>query len=158
MEADLSPAGPCNTTDIPSINISSPEGFSQRLAYPPEQTVLLILVSDLTLSQGLLFDGNYSCTILTANQPRRTLSLEHDSEPVLRIWSTHNVMTIGVSFNLPVTERSAQCEDMPDEGRTGIICPAVHVWASTNVQIVKVCKRSVTSHGALWCPTFSPTS
>ena len=122
-----------------SINVRNASDFARRLVHPRLQTVALVLTTDITLTRGLLFTARYSCTILTSDQPGRKLILERDSQPVLRVWNTHNVLVAGVSFFLPVSQESKACANLPGLGFvSGLVCPTVQVWASHNVQIVKV--------------------
>ena len=123
---------------MPTINVSDASHFADRLNYPPNQAVTLVLVADVTLTDGLVFDSNYSCTVLTSAMPGLTIVLEKDTLPVLQIYGTHNVLVLGVNFVHPATRHSPPCVSIKELGRTDMICPAILVQRSYGVQIAKV--------------------
>ncbi|CAI5509892.1 unnamed protein product [Closterium sp. Naga37s-1] len=129
------PKGSC--TPVKSnvtILIKTASDFQKRKQQGRNQTVVLMLQNSLLLSQGsgLLFDGDFSCTILTADKPNLYIKYNDDDMPTLRIWNTSNVLVYGINFLVAVTAASPQCPNVPEVG-TGVNCPAVHISRSYGV-------------------------
>ncbi|CAI5996141.1 unnamed protein product [Closterium sp. NIES-65] len=129
------PKGSC--TPVKSnvtIPIKTAADFQKRKQQGRNQTVVLMLQNSLLLSQGsgLLFDADFSCTILTAAKPNLYIKYNDDDMPTLRIWNTSNVLVYGINFLVAVTTGSPQCPNVPEVG-TGVNCPAVHISRSYGV-------------------------
>ncbi|CAI5991600.1 unnamed protein product [Closterium sp. NIES-64] len=131
--------GPCSPLETAKvIRIKSYADVAKRLNFAPTQTVMLVLLPPgFIASTGLLFDGNYSCTILRSKKPaqRSYIKLTNALQPVLRIWNTHNVIVMDVNFYLPVKSSSRLCS-FTEVGK-GMLCPAIHIWRSYGVQVAK---------------------
>ncbi|CAI5461040.1 unnamed protein product [Closterium sp. Yama58-4] len=131
--------GPCSPLETAKvIRIKSYADVAKRLNFGPKQTVMLVLAPPGFITKtGLLFDGNYSCTILRSKKPaqRSYIKLTNALQPVLRIWNTHNVIVMDVNFYLPVKASSRLCS-FTEVGK-GMLCPAIHIWRSYGVQVAK---------------------
>ncbi|GJP41963.1 hypothetical protein CLOM_g1574 [Closterium sp. NIES-68] len=129
------PKGPCSpvTSNI-TIPIKTAADFQKRTQQSRNQTVVLMLQNSLLLSKGsgLLFDGAFSCTILTAAKPNLYIKYSTDDMPTLRIWNTSNLLVYGINFLVTVTTGSPQCPNIPEVG-TGVNCPAVHISRSYGI-------------------------
>eukprot|EP00897_Mesotaenium_endlicherianum_P004563 jgi/Mesen1/4134/ME000218S03249 len=75
-----------------------------RTRYSPTTTVLLYFRKDIQLATGLVFDGNFSCTILMSpDAVGNTVWLPLDTMPVLTIKGANNILINNVDFNLGLT-------------------------------------------------------
>ena len=110
-----------------------------RTNYPSRRTVTIRLLNSIALPTAFVIDSSFSCTILIAGNTGVRLTVANASTPILNIWNTSNVLIHGVNFNHPVSEQSPGCRTVPDSQNTGeYTCPAIQVWKSYGVQIVKV--------------------
>ncbi|CAI5460980.1 unnamed protein product [Closterium sp. Yama58-4] len=132
--------GPCSDyLKAPVIKISSLADFNKRLDYGPVTTVILELQRNLVISKGILFDSNFSCTILrSAKTAANPFQITHvgANEPVLRIWNTSNVLVLKVDFKLSVRSSSPPCTTVP-EITIKAQCPTISVIRSYGIQITK---------------------
>ncbi|CAI5490752.1 unnamed protein product [Closterium sp. Naga37s-1] len=136
-------AKPCSPRhSSPVIKVYSVSDIAKRTRYPPRQTVTLVLYRSLSLSRGLLFGTNFSCTIFRSRSlpSRHSISLSRSDEPVLRVHNASNVLFIGIGLRSAVRNSSPFCEMLPEYGSLmgyEIICPALHIYRSFGIQFTQ---------------------
>ncbi|CAI5523671.1 unnamed protein product [Closterium sp. Naga37s-1] len=136
-------AKPCSPRhSSPVIKVYSVSDIAKRTRYPPRQTVTLVLYRSLSLSRGLLFGTNFSCTIFRSRSlpSRHSISLSRSDEPVLRVHNASNVLFIGIALRSAVRNSSPFCEVLPEYGSLmgfEIICPALHIYRSFGIQFTQ---------------------
>ncbi|GJP44585.1 hypothetical protein CLOM_g3964 [Closterium sp. NIES-68] len=137
-KAKKRPKGPCTSLKkVFIINVTSAADFKARTALPPTTTVILNLQTDLALPTGVVFQGQFSCTILmSAKWPGYTITGGNPMYPALRVWNTNNFVSMNVNYHVPVSESSPACASVPELGKNDS-CPAISVYKSYGVQIGK---------------------
>ncbi|CAI5464568.1 unnamed protein product [Closterium sp. Yama58-4] len=133
--------GPCTPlADAILITVTTEEDIAKRTQYPNKQTVILELANDITLSKGLVFDAAYRCTIFRSSAAKTNYKIAYmgDTEPLLLIANTSNVIILRINFWMGVTMRSPECTDFlyTDLG-SGNTCPTIMLWRVHNTQVAK---------------------
>eukprot|EP00897_Mesotaenium_endlicherianum_P004560 jgi/Mesen1/4131/ME000218S03243 len=115
-----------------------------RTRYSPTTTVLLYFRKDIQLATGLVFDGNFSCTILMSpNAVGNTVWLPLDTMPVLTIKGANNILINNVDFSLGLTSSSGACataSNLPLLAFGGFappVCPAIYIGNSWGIQLTQ---------------------
>ncbi|CAI5964960.1 unnamed protein product, partial [Closterium sp. NIES-64] len=134
-------AGPCTPlADAILITVTTEEDIAKRTQYPNNQTVILELANDITLSKGLVFGAAYRCTIFRSGAAKANYKIAYmgDTQPLLLIANTSNVVILRINFWMGVTMRSPECTDFlyTDLG-SGNTCPTIMLWRVHNTQVVK---------------------
>ncbi|GJP42358.1 hypothetical protein CLOM_g1932 [Closterium sp. NIES-68] len=139
-KAAASPCSPRHSS--PVIKVFSSSDIAKRTRYSPSQTVTLVLYRSISLSRGLLFGSNFSCTIFRSRTlpSRLSLALSRSDEPVLRVHNASNILFIGIGLRSSVKNSSPFCESLPEYGALmgyEIICPALHIYRSFGIQFTQ---------------------
>ncbi|CAI5999496.1 unnamed protein product [Closterium sp. NIES-65] len=133
--------GPCTPlADAILITVTTEEDIAKRTQYPNKQTVILELANDITLSKGLVFGAAYRCTIFRSSAAKANYKIAYmgDTQPLLLIANTSNVIILRINFWMGVTMRSPECTDFlyTDLG-SGNTCPTIMLWRVHNTQVAK---------------------
>ncbi|CAI7850807.1 unnamed protein product [Closterium sp. NIES-54] len=134
-------AGPCTPlADAILITVTTEEDIAKRTQYTNKQTVILELANDITLSKGLVFDAAYRCTIFRSGAAKANYKIAYmgDTQPLLLVANTSNVVILRINFWMGVTMRSPECTDFlyTDLG-SGNTCPTIMLWRVHNTQVAK---------------------
>eukprot|EP00897_Mesotaenium_endlicherianum_P004561 jgi/Mesen1/4132/ME000218S03247 len=136
-------AGPCSTGPV-VIEVNSADDIMSRTRYSPTTTVLLYFRKDIQLATGLVFDGNFSCTILMSpDAAGNTVWLPLDTMPVLTIKGANNILINNVDFSLGLTSGSGACATASNlpllafKGFAPPVCPAIYVGNSWGIQLTQ---------------------
>ncbi|GJP53271.1 hypothetical protein CLOM_g12443 [Closterium sp. NIES-68] len=138
-------ARPCKVPNPPIIiNVGFERDILRRATLPNDTLVTMLLWSNVRLTRGLVFGGNFSCTIFNSTRPSRlTISMPNTATPVLELFNTHNVLIHGINFHIPVTDADSTVCRFPniDQVRDIYIgrysCPAIFLFRVFAVQVAQ---------------------